>query len=382
VSRSFQIAAARGISIRVHPTFALVFVWVAYQWGISAGAGLTGAVFGSLVLLAVFGCVLLHELAHAVVALRNGLSVRDITLLPFGGVARVEHARLSPRVETAVALAGPAMNLIIAAALAPAVLLVAAARHVDHPVMILLYADEISVAGFILYIWIANILLAAFNLIPAFPMDGGRVLRAGLSLVRDRFTATRISVAIGQVFAGALAATGLLLGDFILPLVGVFIVVAGFMEARYVRVESYLRKLHVGQFALWESGGIRPDAPLSHAIKDGPKDLVVTQNGSVIGMLWRRDVLRHLHGSQPEIIVRDIMDRRINPAEVTDSVYDVHQLLMLSGHTAVPVVQDGQYRGIFTSERLMHVYDHMNSGRTRWLRGIRALAGRFGFAGR
>jgi Zn-dependent protease len=382
LSRSFQIAAARGISIRVHPTFALVFVWVAYQWGISAGAGLTGAVFGSLVLLAVFGCVLLHEIAHAAVALRNGLSVRDITLLPFGGVARVEQARLSPRVETAVAVAGPVMNLIIAAALSPLVLLVAAARHLDHPVMILLYADEISVAGFILYIWIANILLALFNLIPAFPMDGGRILRAGLTLFRDRFTATRISVAIGQLFAAVLICAGFVLGDFILPLVGVFIVVAGLMESRYVRLESHLRKLHVGQFALWESGGIRPDVPLAHAIKDGPKDLVVTQNGSVIGMLWRRDVLRHLHGSHPELIVRDIMDRRVSLAEVTDSVFDVHQLLTLSGHSAVPVVQDGQYRGIFTNDRLIHVYEHINSGRTRWRRGIRMLAARLGLSAR
>jgi Zn-dependent protease len=374
VSRSIKIGAARGIAINVHPTFALVLVWVAYQWGINAGAGLPGVVFGTLVLLAVFGCVLLHELAHAFIALRYGLTVRDITLLPIGGVARVEHALLSPRAETAIALAGPLMNLAIAATLAPVVLLVAAARHINHPITILLYADEISVAGFILYIWIANLLLAAFNLIPAFPMDGGRVLRAGLTTFRERFVATRVAVAIGQGFAGVLVVLGLFLGDFLLPLIGVFIIVAGLMEARYVRVESYLRKLQVGQFALWEAGGIKPDAPLAHAVKDGPKDLVVTQNGAVLGMLWRRDVLRHLHTAHREVIVRDIMDRRVNPAEVTDSVYDVHQLMLASGRSAVAVVQDGQYRGIFTLDRLQHVFAHVSTAQPRWRRGLRALS--------
>lgn len=380
VKRSFRLGTARGVSIRVHPTFALVLIWVAYQWGMRSGSGLPGMVFGILVLLTVFGCVLLHELGHAAAAMHYGLKVRDITLLPIGGVARVEHMSLKPRSETVIALAGPAVNIVIALAITPIVLLVVAARHIDHPLMILLYADEISVAGFLLYIWIANVLLAVFNLLPAFPMDGGRVLRATISLFTDRFTATRIAVLVGQGFAAALVTIGILAGDIMLPLVGMFIIVAGFMEARFVRVESALRNLLVGQFALWESGGIQPDVPLAYAVKDGPKDLVVTQSGSVIGMLWRQDVLRHLHGTHREIVVRDVMDRRFATVEVTDSVFDVHRLLLNSNRSAVAVVQEGQYRGIFTSDRLDHVYAHISARSSRWQRRVRNLVQRLRFA--
>ncbi|HUG17092.1 MAG TPA: site-2 protease family protein [Thermomicrobiales bacterium] len=378
--RTFKLGSARGVSIRVHPTFGLLLIWVAYQWGVSSGAGLPGMVFGVLVLLAVFGCVLLHELGHAAVAMHYGLKVRDITLLPIGGVARVEHMVLKPRAEILIALAGPLVNLIITLVVTPAVLLVAAARHSDHPLMILLYADEISVAGFLLYIWIANVLLALFNLLPAFPMDGGRVLRAVITRFTDRFTATRIAVHIGQVFAVALMIAGIVAGDVLLPLVGIFVIAAGFMEARFVRMESRLRKLLVGQFALWESGGIEPDVPLAFAVRDGPKDLVVTQAGTVIGMLWRQDVLRHLHGSHREIIVRDVMDRRFATVEVTDSVLDVRTLLLNSNRSAVAVVQDGQYRGIFTSDRLDHVYAHVSAHGSRWRRRARAFVQRLRYS--
>lgn len=367
MGRSFRIGSARGVSILVHPSFALVLLWVMYQWGISASAGLRGVVFGTLVLLAVFGCVVLHELAHAVTAMHYGLRVRDITLLPVGGVARVEHAPLTPRAEMAIAMAGPAMNVLIAVALTPLVVLIAAARRIDHPLSVLLYADDISPAGFLLYLWIANLLLAIFNLIPAFPMDGGRVLRAGMSLFRDRLTATRIAVGIGYVFAVLLVVAGLWAGDYLLPLVSIFILVSAQMEARHVEMESALRTLPVGQFALWEAGGVRPDEPLAQAMRGGPRDVTVTREGVVVGMLWRNELLKHLNGAHRELLVRDVMDRRFNAVEVTDSVYDVHLWLSTTNRPAVPVVEQGQYRGIFTLERLAHVHGHIGgrAGRRR-----------------
>ncbi|MGH9175608.1 MAG: CBS domain-containing protein, partial [Vicinamibacterales bacterium] len=233
-----------------------------------------------------------------------------------------------------------------------------------------------------LYLWIANLLLAAFNLLPAFPMDGGRVLRAALSLVRGRLEATRAAVLIGYVFAVLLSAGGLLVGDFVLPLVGVFIVVAAQMESGYVQLESALRRLPVGQFALWESGGIRPDAPLAHAVNGGPRDIAVVQDGRVVGMLWRHDLLFHLNGAHRDLFVRDIMDRRFNPVEVTDSVYDVHTWLASSNRSAVPVVEGGVYRGIFTSERLAHVYQHLGQRNTRWQRNIANIIHRLRLAWR
>jgi Zn-dependent protease len=364
VGHSIRLGAIHGIAIKVHPSFALVLLWVCYQWGIAAHAGLAGIVFGTLVLVAVFGCVLLHELAHAIVALRYGVRVQDITLLPVGGVARVDQVALSPKAEAAIALAGPALNLLIAAALTPFVILVAAMRHADHPLSVLLYAGELSVAGFVLYLWIANILLAVFNLLPAFPMDGGRVLRAVLSSFRGRLSATRIAVGIGQVLALVLAVGGVLIGDYLTPLISAFILVSAWMEGRHVEIEASLRRLDVGQFALWDAGGVRPDEPLAHAIKGGPRDLVVTQGTTVVGMLWRHEILRHLNGAHHDLRVRDLMDRRFNAVEAADSVYDVHLWMRAANRTAVPVVIDGKYRGIFTSERLAHVYTYLGQPRS------------------
>lgn len=383
MGRSFRIGSARGVAILVHPSFAILLLWVMYQWGISAGAGVGGVIFGTLVLLAVFACVVLHELAHAVVAMHYGLRVRDITLLPIGGVARVEHAPLTPRAEMAIAIAGPGINILIAIALTPLVILIAAARQIDHPLSVILYADDISPAGFLLYLWIANLLLAIFNLIPAFPMDGGRVLRAGIALFRNRLIATRVAVSIGYVFAVVLTAFGLWAGDYLTPLVSIFILVAARAETRNVEMEAALRALPVGQFALWEAGGVRPDEPLAQAMRGGPRDVSVTQDGAVVGMLWRNELLKHLNGAHRELLVRDVMDRRFNAVEVTDSVFDVHLWLTTTSRPAVPVVEQGQYRGIFTLERLAHVHTHLNgrAGRRRRDR-LQILMSRLSFSRR
>jgi Zn-dependent protease len=382
VGQSIQIGTIKGIDVKVHPTFAIVVLWCLFQWGVVANEGVLGVAFGLAALLTVFGCVLLHELAHALVAIQHGVGVRDITLLPIGGVARVEQSLLSPRSEAIIALAGPGMNILIALALTPLVALVVAIRHLDHPISILLYANEISIAGFILYLWIANLLLAAFNLLPAFPMDGGRVLRATLSRFRGKHEATQAAVLIGYVLAVLLAIFGLMIGDYLMPLVSVFIVVAAQMEANFVRMESALRRLPVGQFALWEAGGIRPDAPLAHAVNGGPRDVAVTRDGAVVGMLWRHDLLRHLNGAHRDLFVRDIMDRRFNAVDVNDSIYDVHLWLATSNRPAVPVVENGVYRGIFTGERLTHVYEHIDRHSFSWQRNLLIVLNRLRFASR
>jgi CBS domain-containing protein len=187
------------------------------------------------------------------------------------------------------------------------------------------------------------------------------VLRSLLTVVRGRVSATRTAVLVANVLAGLLLIAGIWAGDYLMPLVSLFIVVAAQMELRNVEMEASLRALPVGQFALWEAGGIRPDEPLAHAVGDGPKDMVVTSGGRVIGMLWLSDLMRHLNGAHHELTVQDIMDRGTIAVEATDSVYDVHEWLIVSGRSAVAVVEDGRYRGIFTIDRLAHVHHLINS---------------------
>lgn len=370
--RSLKIGTIYGVDVKLHPTFALILIWVLYQWGYAAHAGLRGVLFGTAVLLTVFACVVVHELAHAVVAMRHGLAVRDITLLPIGGVARIEHVALSSRSEILIAVAGPLSNVCIAFLLTPLVLFVAVANDIHEALGILVYADQLSVAGFILYLWIANIMLAFFNLLPAFPMDGGRILRAWLAASRGRLRATQIAVGVGQIFALGFAVLGLVAGDYVLLLLSLFILIAAQIEARYVQIEARLRFLPVGQFALWDAGGISPSAPLAYATRGGPRDLVVTQNGRVVGMLWRRDMLKHLSATHHEIYVKDVMDRAFHPVDPRDSVLDVHHWLADSNGSAVPVVENGQYRGIFTGDRLWHIYDALDEREWRWQRQLLA----------
>jgi len=366
LGNSIRVGTIKGVDVKVHPTFGLIVLWVVYQWGYIADAGPRGIVFGSFVVTAVFACVLAHEMGHALVAQRYGLSVHDVTLLPIGGVARIEHGPLTPRTETVIALAGPLVNVAIAGLLSPLVIAVAVVTSISEALGYLIYAEQLSLIGFILYIWIANLVLALFNLVPAFPMDGGRVLRAQLAARQGRLVATQQAVMIGQFFALAVAALGLLTGNFMLLFVTVFIMVYAQIEARNVNVEARLRDLPAGVYALWDSGGVPPSSSLAWALRGGPRDLVVTEGGKVVGMLWRKDLLRHLHGSHHDLAVRDIMDRQIHVVDSSDSVYDVQVWMAETARSAVPVVEDGQYRGIITGDRLLHVYQTI--GDNEWLR--------------
>ncbi len=208
--------------------------------------------------------------------------------------------------------------------------------------------------------------LALFNLIPAFPMDGGRVLRAQLSARRGRLVATHYAVVIGQIFAVLVAVLGLISGNFMLLFVTVFIIVYAQIEARNVNVEARLRDLPAGVYALWDSGGVPPASSLAWALRGGPRDLVVTDDGTVVGMLWRKDLLRHIHGAQHDLAVRDIMDREVHVVDATDSVYDVQVWMAETSRSAVPVVENGKYRGIITGDRLLHIYQTV--GDNEWLR--------------
>ena len=364
---SVPLGTLYGITIKVHPTFVLLVIWVMYQWGFAAGAGLRGIIFGLVALVAVFACVLLHELAHARVAQRYGLTVQDIVLLPVGGVARIEQRRMPPRVEIQIALAGPLLNLAIAAILSPIILLVALLRHVDHPLAVLLYADEISVAGFILYLWIANLLLACFNLIPAFPMDGGRVLRAVLvRVLHSRLRATRWSVLISQCLAMLMFAASLFLRDPTLGLVAVFVLLAAAAESRQMSVQASLANLPAAQFALWDAGGVRPSDTLSLALRGGARDMAVTEGGRVVGMVYRSDLIFALrNGDARHVFIRDIMSRTVETISGNNSMLDAQEVLARTSAAAVVVVDDGLYRGLITADRLQHVAQHIGDRRNR-----------------
>src|SRR5688572_16696344 len=229
---SWRVGSITGIGLYIHATFLLLLAWVAigeYQSSGSAGAALNGVLF----VLAVFATVVLHELGHALAARQYGIPTRDITLLPIGGVARLERMPRDPKQELWVALAGPLVNVAIAAAL----FMVLEAIRISGTSFLA------SQAAFLRPLMWINLFLIAFNLLPAFPMDGGRVLRALLARRLEYVRATRIAARIGQVMALVFLLASYPMSNPMLALIGVFIFIGARNEAHIVEVGRNLETM-------------------------------------------------------------------------------------------------------------------------------------------
>lgn len=360
--RSFRLTTIRGIDVNVHPTFGLVLLWALWQWGIGPDRSVGGIALGLLLVVLVFLSVLLHELGHCAMAQEFGIRVMDITLWPFGGVARIEQMPNQPRSEFLIAVAGPLTSLAIAVTLLPCVLLIGliggwnALIPGGEPLSTL---TPFSLLGYLLII---NLLIMAFNLIPSFPFDGGRILRAILIPGMGRERATGVAVAGGIVFSVFFLIIGVWQRNPILVVLAVFVYFAAQAEARVERVQSGLRRLRVGQYALWDMGGVSPNETLRFALRGGPRDMVVTERGQVIGMLWRSRLLESLAGGIEGRSVADVMEPVVYVADVNDSIYEVQQQMNRVQRWAVPVTEDGRYRGIFTADRFGHLYRQIAPG--------------------
>jgi Zn-dependent protease len=352
MSWSIPLLRVRGIAIKVHVTFVLILVWAAYYWGIETGAGLQGALFGVVATLLLFVCVTLHELGHAFQALKYGIKVEDITLLPIGGVARLQVPD-NARQELAIAVAGPAVNVAIAA-----VLIVIGALTgttvVEDPTAVSTAMGRANWAALLPYLTVANIGLVLFNAIPAFPLDGGRVLRALLALRLDYARATAIAVAIGQGLALLLGLVGFLGGNYFLIVIAIFIWFGASQEGEQVALRRMLGGATVGQamiqrpqvLAAAEPIGRAVELTLSTAQADFP---VVYAGGRVVGLLTLDDLLRGLR-DQPAATVGEAMRRQFPVARPEESVAVAQGQLSEGRVRALPVVQsDGQLAGLLTA---------------------------------
>jgi Zn-dependent protease len=243
--RSFKLGKAFGIPLYLHPTFLLLPLYALF---LSRHDGLGSILFGQVLLLSIFGCVLLHELGHALMARFFGIATRDITLYPIGGVARLESMGHRPHEELLIALAGPAVNLAIVLLLTPLVGLAFLTTALSSPAAAALHGPEgglLSVfTTYLTGLWLGNGVLLLFNLVPAFPMDGGRVLRAILAMRMNHLRATEIAATVGLFGAGALAFLGLVWSPSLL-LVAAFVAFAGQAEVAALRRRELERRMEV-----------------------------------------------------------------------------------------------------------------------------------------
>jgi Zn-dependent protease len=289
VFRSLRLGKFFGIDLYVHGTFWLLPLLILFS-ALSAGATAAEAGVEVLFVFAVFGCVVLHEVGHALAARTYGIATRDITLYPIGGMASLERIPERPWREIAIALAGPAVNLVIAGALLAGMFagVLFFPWSPEGPEGL----DPLSPEVFAAKVLWANLILAGFNLLPCFPMDGGRVFRALLATRLDRIRATEIAVGVGSVVAGLFVALGLYLGYFGLLLLAFVVYLLGQAELAAVRAKAATREFRA-RVDDWFEG---PEAPRS----DGP-----TVPPGFSGLLWderRRLWIQYVDG----VAVREI----------------------------------------------------------------------------
>jgi len=346
------LTRVRGIEIKVHATFVLILIWAAYYWGADTDAGARGIAFGVVATLLLFLCVTLHELGHAIMAQHYGIEVRDITLLPIGGVARLEVPE-NPKQELWIALAGPAVNVVIAALLI-AVGAALQATSVVSPGNLVDSMRDAEWNGLLPYLTLANLYLVVFNAIPAFPLDGGRVLRALLAMRMDYRRATAIAVSIGHGSALLLGLLGFATANFFLIVIAIFVWFGASGEGQQVAVNSVLGGATVGQVMIRQPQVLFPTDPLSRAVgltlstaqSDFP---VIDGNERVVGLLTMDDLLRGLQET-PGSPVGTVMHRQFPTAHPDEAIVDVQARLAESRLRAIPIVAaDGRLDGFLTA---------------------------------
>lgn len=303
---SWRIGELAGIGIFIHWSFLILPILVASS-ALSGGGGLAAASSAVLFVLAIFGCVVLHELGHALSARYYGIPTRDITLLPIGGVARLERMPTKPMQELVIALAGPAVNVVIAGLLFLILLLMG---NVEQ-----LLSVPFLAGPFLARLMIANVVLVLFNLLPAFPMDGGRVLRSILAMFTRYDRATDIAAGIGQVMALLFVVAGVLSGNWTLLFVALFVFLAARGEAAMARQRVAFDGMKVGDVMQRQFYTVDSHAPLSDAAQTllftPQEDFPVVSGSQLLGMISRNEVLRQMAAGRGHFRVADFMRRDV-----------------------------------------------------------------------
>jgi len=350
---SFLLAKVKDIKIQVHVTFVLILVWAAWEWGVARGLGLTGALYGVVFTMLLFLCVTLHELAHSLVALHYGMQVRDITLLPIGGLARLEGELTRPAQEFWMAVAGPAVNLVLAAALG----IVAASwlgwRALNDVSWSLRHLDRLGLEMLLINLVTANAGLAIFNLLPAFPMDGGRVLRALLTLRTNELAATRIAARIGQGLAVILGLLGIFTSRLDLLLVAMFIYTGARIEWRGKQLRMAMQQVPASA-ALMRGIVLSPDDPLGRAIdvslRSGQADFAAFDQGYLVGVLTREDVAEGFQRYGANVPVQRVMRTGLPAAQIGETLLDLQRKMETSGSSVISLSEGSRFLGLATLE--------------------------------
>ncbi|MBI4526774.1 MAG: site-2 protease family protein [Deltaproteobacteria bacterium] len=343
---SWKLGEVAGIGVHIHATFLLLIAWAALvHW--MEGRSLAVVLEGIGFILALFACVLLHELGHALTAKRYGIKTRDITLLPIGGMARLERIPDDPRQEVWVTLAGSAVNVVIALALFGWLQFTGGLEPLN----------KLSVTGgsFLMRLMTVNVFLVLFNMLPAFPMDGGRVLRALLAMRMEYTKATQIAAYLGQGLAFLFGFIGLLTNPFLL-FIALFVWIGAAQEASLAQIRSALGGIPVARAMVTDFRTLTPRDSLARAVAlvltGAQQDFPVVEDRRVLGVLTRGDLLIGLARRGQETPVVDVMRREFQTVDSSETLETAFARLQTCECHTLPVVHSGQLVGLITMDNV------------------------------
>lgn len=343
---SLSLGRVAGIQVFVHWTFLILIGYIVYS-NLKQGMGTVDILWSILFILTLFACVTLHELGHALAAKRYNIKTSNITLLPIGGVAQLESMPEKPKEELVVALAGPMVNVVIAGLLFPLLSLSGGLDNLD--------VTRFSHHNFLPSLMVVNIWLAVFNMIPAFPMDGGRVLRALLSFKFERHVATRIAASIGQLLAIGFVFVGFFSNPFLI-FIGVFIFLGAQGEAQYAQARSLLSGYTVANAVMKQVPTLKPTDTIDYAsdqlLASQNKNFLVVDGAIVLGTLSRDEIIKALRENKRAETVDRFMNREFLSLQIQMPLEDAWTTLRTKQQSAAPVFSNNVLVGMLDTENV------------------------------
>lgn len=344
---SLYLGKYKNVKVFIHWTFSLLLLWIIIS-NLRQGIPGIDILWTIIFVLALFCCVVLHEFGHALTAQKYGIQTKDIVLYPIGGIARLEKLPEDPKQELWVAIAGPLVNVGI-------FLILSAVLSFTGFNIESLEEMKINPNTILLYLASANLILAVFNLIPAFPMDGGRILRAFLAIRLPRAQATQIAGGIGQFLAIFFIFFGLF-NNPILVLIGVFIFLGAAAEVSHTQQESFLKGFKVNDAIMMKFQILAFDAPLSKAVdkllNSQATHFVVVKDDVAVGTLSRNEIIRGLKEGDENIAVEKVADFNPLKFETEENLDDVWKKMMSENRKVAFVIENGHFLGILDQENI------------------------------
>ncbi len=346
---SFKLFSIRGIDVRLHITFPLILVYGGLMYGLRTGT-LESALFGIVGFAFLFVLVTLHELGHSFAAQYYGVPVKQIILSPLGGIAQLSEIPENPVQEFVIAVAGPAVNVAIFLLMG-----IAALAAGFDPGNVLAAASSFTVfTGFTFgalftFVFFYNIILALFNLIPAFPLDGGRIFRSLLALKLEYVRATVVASTIGQVIALLLGLFGIMNGAMFTVFIAVFIFMAARQETQMVRARSLLRSIKVQQVFSRSVYVLKPESTVQQAtnmvIFGNQRNFAIVDDDWLVGFVPHENLVGAMRTAAPHSFISTVMRSDIEPVSPDDELFDVLRRMESLSVEALPVASDGRFLG-------------------------------------